>query len=99
MCLILNLVVQEGSQEYRETDVGYADTIPVNVISQESGVILTSGYDYAHKEGQNRAKRIKRCLVWQLVQILALSYISLSETVTGSMSSLPLSLFEAKANV
>ena len=89
MCLMLNLVVQEGSQEYRQADISYADAIPVNVISQKSGVILTSGYEYAHKEGQNRAKRIKRCLVWQLVQILALSYISLSETVVADGNTNP----------
>ena len=42
---VLNLVIQEGGQEHRETDVGYADAIPVNVIPKEGGVILTSGYN------------------------------------------------------
>ena len=70
---VLNLVIQEGGQEHRETDVGYTDTVPVNVIAQEGGIILTSSYKYAHKEGQNRTEWIKRCLVRQLIQILALS--------------------------
>ena len=45
MRLMLNLMVQEGNQEYRQADISYADAIPVNVIPKESGVILTSGYD------------------------------------------------------
>ena len=79
MSLMLNLMIQECSQEYRQADISYADTIPVNVIPKEGGVILTSGYKYAHQEGQNWTEWIKRCLVRQLIQILALSYICLSE--------------------
>ena len=60
---MLNPVIQEGRQQHRETDIGYADTVPVNVITQEGGIILASGYKYTHKECQNRAEWIKQCLV------------------------------------